>query len=157
MDEKAIEKLVEAYFSENELSDCYFINCKISNGNKIEVFIDKDGGIKFGECQKLSRNLEAIFDEKQTFGEKYTLEVSSPGVGSPLKKLRQYHNNVGRTIEVKTSEEKIKGILTSVTDESITVSYEIVVKEGKKKKKETENKNILFNNILEAKIKVSFK
>ena len=157
MDEKAIEKLVEAYFSENELNDCYFINCKISNGNKIEVFIDKDGGIKFGECQKLSRNLEAIFDEKQTFGEKYTLEVSNPGVGSPFKKLRKYNINVGRTIEVKTSEEKIKGILTSVTDESITISYEIVVKEGKKKKKETENKNILFNNILEAKIKVSFK
>jgi ribosome maturation factor RimP len=157
MDELAFEKLAETFFKENEWSSCYFINCRISNGKKIEVFIDKDGGISYGDCQKLSRYLESILDEKKPFGEDYTLDVSSPGVGSPLRKLRQYQNNIGRTIEVKTAEGKIKGSLTSVTEESIVVSYEETIKEGKKKKKVTENKNILFNNILEAKIKVSFK
>jgi len=155
MDEKGIEKLTTDFFDSNEMQVCYFVDSKIS-GSRIEVFIEKDGGINYAECQQLSRHLEAIFDEKKYFGEKYTLEVSSPGVGSPLKKLRQYQNNIGRTIEVKYEDTKLRGKLKQVDSDGIVIETEETIKEGKKKIKNIVDTTILFDQIKEAKIKVSF-
>jgi len=109
------------------------------------------------KCQKISRWLEAIFDEKKTFGETYILDVSSAGVGSPLKLLRQYPKNIGRTIEIKYGEGKsVRGILKSVVDHLISVEYESIDKEGKKNKKVRLTEEIKFEDIIESKIKISF-
>ncbi len=158
MQNNEIQGFVENYFKENNLNEFFFVDARISDGRKVEVFVDKDGGINFKECQKLSRYLEGIFDESQQFGENYILEVSSPGVGSPLKKKRQYKNNIGRNIIAKTTDSKYKGKLIDVIEEKIIIEEQVTVKVGpKKKKKEMIQHNIFFDDILEAKIKVSFK
>jgi ribosome maturation factor RimP len=93
-------------------------------------------------------------------GEKYTLDVSSPGVGKPLKFKRQYPKNVGRSLSVqlKDSDKKIEGPLHSVTDDSIIIQYEEKVKiEGTKKKElKTITHDIPFDNIKNAVVKISF-
>ncbi len=150
-----IQSLVEGYFHENEMNDCFFIDKKI-NGKKIEVFIEKDGGISFESCHKVSRFLESIFDDKLPFGDDYILEVSSPGVGTALKMPRQYINNIGRTIEVTTKDDQFKGKLTHADAEKITVSYEEKVKEGKKNVKVEIEKSVMYTDIIEAKIKIVF-
>jgi len=104
-----------------------------------------------------SRMVEAVLDEEQWLGEKYMLDVSSAGVGKPLKFTRQYVKNIGRTVEVKTHDgEKVKGVLTAANDEQIVVTYDERVKEGKKKKKITVNREISMESVKETKIKVSF-
>lgn len=155
MENTDIQQIVEKYFEESGWIECYYVNCKIS-GKKVEVFIDRDGGISFDYCQKVSRYLESIFDEELPFGEDYTLDVSSPGVGSPLKLPRQYINNIGRTIEVITDSEKFKGILTEADDVKIKVTYEEKIKEGKKNIKMQIEKSVMYTEILEAKIKIVF-
>jgi len=151
-----IEKLVDLGLRELNLSDMYLIDCRI-HGNKIEVFLDSDEGVSFLKCQKLSRWLEAIWDEKKTFGEAYTLEVSSAGVGSPLKFLRQYIKNIGRIIDIKYGEGKeVRGTLKNVVENIVFVEYETKVKEGKKNKKVTVTEEIKFEDIIESKIKISF-
>lgn len=156
MHNSEIEKLVEKGLAELEFTDTYLVDLKIKN-NKIEVFLDSDDGVSFLKCQKLSRWLEAIFDEKKTFGEMYTLEVSSAGVGSPLKLLRQYAKNIGRIIDIKYGDSKsAKGTLTRVEGNLIFVEYEIKVKEGKKNKKVIVTDEIKFEDIIESKIKISF-
>ncbi|MBK8698866.1 MAG: hypothetical protein IPN29_04745 [Saprospiraceae bacterium] len=122
----------------------------------MEVFIDRDGGISFDVCHKVSRHLESIFDVDLRYGEDYILEVSSPGVGSPLRLSRQYANNIGRNISVKTAEGKIEGKLTAADDEACTVETETTVKTEGKKKKEIVNHRINYVDIVEAKIKISF-
>lgn len=151
-----IEKLVEKGLAELEFTDTYLIDVKVKN-NKIEVFLDSDDAISFLKCQKLSRWLEAILDENKSFGENYTLEVSSAGVGSPLKFLRQYPKNIGRIIDIKHGDgQNVRGVLKKVEENLIFVEYEIKVKEGKKNKKVMQTDIIKFEDIIESKIKISF-
>jgi len=101
--------------------------------------------------------LEAILDESGAYGSNYTLDVSSPGVGSPLKLQRQYKNNIGRTIEILVGDQKLEGILKDAGEEEITVTMEVVVKEGNKKKKVLVDNLYKYAEVRSAKIKVSFK
>ena len=155
MENVDIQALVESYFHENEMNDCFFVGIKI-NGKKIEVFIDKDGGISFEICHRVSRIIESVLDEKLPFGDDYILEVSSPGVGTPLKLPRQYKNNIGRTIEVTTKDDNFKGTLVTADDDKITVTYEEKIKEGKKNVKVEIEKSVMYTDIIEGKIKIVF-
>ncbi|MCR9285793.1 MAG: ribosome maturation factor [Bacteroidetes bacterium] len=144
-------------FQEEGFQDCFLVEIKLSQHNKVEVFLECDSGLTFRKCQKISRYLESFIDEEQWLGEKYTLDVSSPGIGKPLKMNRQYRINIGRRVEVFLLEGKPQtGKLIEVDNDSITIEYEITVKEGKKKRKEMTQQNILFENIKKTVVKVSF-
>ena len=128
------------------------------NGGKLEIFMDSDSSMTFQKCQRMSRHLEAHIDEAQWLGEKYTLEVSSPGVGNPLKLKRQYVKNIGRKLEVKQVDGgKIEGILVTVDNDTISLEGKVRRKVGKKKVTEEVTSTIAFDNIKTAKVKVSFK
>ncbi len=151
-----IEAVINDFFIANEWLDCFIVEIKVKD-KLIEVFVDCDGGINLQKCHKISRAIEAYLDETQVIGEQYVLDVSSPGVGTPLKMTRQYHNNVGRNIEVNTATESVEGILKEVTDAGIMVAFTEKRKEGKKNIKVDVEKTLLFDEIKSAKIKVSFK
>jgi len=158
MSDNLIEKIhsiAEDRFKETDLEHCFIVDVSIKGsrkGSKIEVFIDGDIGVKFQDCQKLSRSIEAYLDESQIVGEKYTLNVSSPGIGRPLKFKRQYPQNVGRDIEVtKTDRKLVTGELLNVLDDKI------FVKTLATKKKDAEEHSIKFEEIISSKILISFK
>ncbi len=155
--EEKITDLLEEKFREDAFSECFLVDLKLHANNKLEVFVDSDFGITFETCQKLSRYLEQYLDEEKWLGERYTLEVSSPGVGRPLKLLRQYPNNVGRKLEVKlTDGEKRSGILKEVQESGIVLEEKIRVKDGKRNKTEIAEIEIAFGSIAEARVKVTF-
>ena len=156
MVESKIEKLLLAKFEEEEFSDCYIIEI-LQNNLKLQIFLDSDSNMDFTKCRKLSRYLEEHIDENQWMGEKYVLEVSSPGIDRPLKFPRQYKKNIGRKIEVLTNEnEKIEGKMIEATEEGIVVEYKVRIKEGKKKRTEIVKTPVTFETIKKAKIKFSF-
>ncbi|NNE25310.1 MAG: ribosome maturation factor [Saprospiraceae bacterium] len=145
-----ITEIAEARFKEEDLQDCFLVDILI-NGKKIEVFIDADKGVKFWQCQKLSRAIEAYLDESKIIGEKYTLEVSSPGVDRPLKFKRQYAQHIGRKIEVILDDDaKVSGTLKEIKGEMI------IVETPKSKKIEAQLHELRFDNIKESKILVTF-
>lgn len=153
---ETISRLVDQYLSDNELSDMFLVEVRTHN-SKIEVFLDSDEQVTFAKCRKLSRHLEEIFDEEKWYGEKYTLEVSSAGVGRPLRMPRQFMKNLGRDIEIiKTDEAKLKGTLQAADEEKIHITWQEKVKEGKKKVKVDKEEFIDYKDIDKAKIKVSF-
>jgi len=116
-----ITKVSEIRFQEEDLADCFILDI-ILKDKKVEVFADTDDGIKFWQCQKLSRAIEAYLDESQVLGEEYTIEVSSPGVDRPLKLYRQYPRNLDRQLEITLDDDKIvTGKMTAVTEEEITL------------------------------------
>ena len=156
MDIETISKLVNKYLEENKLDDYFLIDVKINN-KKIEVFIDSDGQVSFETCRKVSRHLEEVLDESKWFGESYILEVSSAGVGKPLRFPRQYVKNLGRKITIKSIDgEKFSGILTLADEKAIEIEWEEKVKEGKKKKVIKMKKTFLYPDLKEAKINISF-
>lgn len=154
--EHKIPELLEEKFQEVGFTDFFLVELKVGINNKVEVFIDSDSSVTFEKCQKISRFLESHIDEEGWLGEKYTLEVSSPGITRPLKFLRQYIKNLGRKVEVTTETGTQKGKLVAATEEMVTLENEERVKVGKKKVKQTVQTEIPMAQIAKTIVKISF-
>ncbi|NJB87050.1 ribosome maturation factor RimP [Lewinella marina] len=155
--EETITNLLETYFTtEAEFQDCFVVDVNHSN-KKLEVFVDSDSGMTFAKCQRISRYLESYLDEAKPLGEEYVLDVSSPGVDRPLKFYRQYLKNVGRTLEVTTTEgETYTGVLKAATPTEVTLEAKQRVQDGKRKKTVVEDINIASDAIKKSIVKISF-
>ena len=56
----------------------------------LRAYIDKLGGITVDDCEVVSRQFSDILDEKDYIEDAYIFEVSSPGLGRPLKKEKDF-------------------------------------------------------------------
>jgi len=152
-----IQDLLEEKFEEPDWQDCFVVDIKQHPNNKVEVFMDSDTGVTFEKCRKISRFLENIIDTEGWLGEKYTLEVSSPGVNRPLKLWRQYPKNIGRKLDIVLEDgDKKTGLLKEVHDSEIVLEEKVRIKEGKRKKTMKKETEIPFDFIKKAVVKVSF-
>ena len=144
-----ITEVIEGKLSEDGFKDCYIVEIKIDQKSRIKVFVDCDSGVPIRKCVSISRRIEHFLDETMLLGEKYVLEVSSPGIDRPLVK-RQYKKNIGRDLKVIMKEEnkKITGTLNSVDENGIVL--DVIDKKSKKKVE------INFDDIKEAKVIIKF-
>ena len=138
-------------------SDMFIVDVIVKPGNVIDVTMDGDSGINIEACTEIHRH---ILHEMDREVEDYSLEVSSPDLMKPLKVLRQYVKNIGRTVAVKlTDKSKIEGTLQSANElgvKLLTASKEVLPGEKKKTLVEKEI-TIPFTEISETKIVISFK
>ena len=113
--------------------------------NKIEVFIDSLETISISQCTTISRHLEFFLDHDDAISEKYTLEVSSPGVGSPFKVEQQYQKHIGKEVEIKLLDgSNMIGLLRELNDTTIVIDKEIPAK--KKHLKPTHEPTVIQKN-----------
>ena len=92
----------------------------------LRAYIDKPGGITVDDCETVSRAFEVKLDEEDLIPGAYILEVSSPGLGRPLKKEKDYARAVGKEIELHTykpvdKNKQFFGTLTAYDKESVTI------------------------------------
>ena len=86
---------------------------------------DSDKGVTLDDCSRVSRELETILDENPTLGERYVLEVSSPGVERPLVKRKDYERFAGKEVSIKTANaigdlgKKVEGVLRGISDRDV--------------------------------------
>ena len=105
------------------------VDLHVSKDNRINVSIDGDNGINIDDCIELSRHIEGNLDREK---EDFELNVASAGLDSPLKLLRQYKKNVGRSLKVETMDGEVKeGVLMEATDEKIVLKLELTKKQKK--------------------------
>lgn len=95
----------------------------------IRVYIDRESGVDISDCEKVSRQVSAVFDVEEPITEEYTLEVSSPGLERPLFRLEQFRKYVGSIIQLRMKKpqdgrKKFKGDLVRVDDDSIVLSVD---------------------------------
>jgi len=69
----------------------------------LRVLVDKTGGVTIGDCERMSRSLEALLDVEDPIKGPYVLEVSSPGIDRPLITQRDFENNIGRLARIVTT------------------------------------------------------
>ena len=155
--EETITNLLDTFFAtEAEFQDCFVVDVNHAN-KKLEVFVDSDSGMTFAKCQRISRYLEGYLDEAKPLGEEYVLNVSSPGVDRPLKFYRQYLKNVGRTLDVTTTDgENFTGLLKEATPTEIVLEAKRRVQEGKRKKTVVEDITVAHDAIKQSIVKISF-
>ena len=96
--ESKTEELVMPLIEENkfELVDVEYV--KEGSNWYLRVYIDKPGGINVDDCELISRALSDLLDEKDFIDEAYILEVSSPGLGRPLKKEKDFQRSLGEEV-----------------------------------------------------------
>lgn len=75
-----------------------------SEGRKLVLclYIDKTGGVTLDDCAEVSREFSAVLDAEDMVSERYVLEVSSPGLNRPLKKLADFSHSIGKLVRIKT-------------------------------------------------------
>lgn len=95
----------------------------------LRAYIDKPGGITIDDCETVSRRLSDILDEKDFIEDAYILEVSSPGLGRPLKKEKDYKRSLGEEVEIRTyrmieKQKEFTGILKGYDEGTVTIEIE---------------------------------
>ena len=148
-----VRELLEAGLQEKP--SVFLIDLTITEAFKIMVTLDGDNGVQLQDCIDISRAIEHNLDREE---QDFSLEVASFSVGSPLKLVRQYVKNIGRTLIVKLATETIEAELVAANENFITLAWE--AREPKKigKGKETVQKKleIPYSDIKEAIVTVIF-
>ena len=120
--EEMILPLVEA--QRFELVDVEYV--KEAGNWYLRVYIDKEGGITVDDCELISRAFSDLLDEADFIEDNYILEVSSPGLGRPLKKEKDYARSMGKELEIRTyrpidKQKEFYGILLAYDNNSVTI------------------------------------
>ena len=95
----------------------------------LRAYIDKEGGITVNDCEAVAREMNVLLDEKDFIPDSYTFEVSSPGLGRPLKKEKDYVRNMGKEVEIRTyrainRSKEFYGLLKAYDKDSVTIDAE---------------------------------
>ena len=93
----------------------------------LRAYIDKPGGITIDDCETVSRALSEALDREDFIPEAYIMEVSSPGLGRPLKKPKDYERNIGKDVEIRTykainNEKEFVGALKTCDKDTVTIT-----------------------------------
>jgi len=104
----------------------------------LRIMIDSLGGINVGDCERVSKAVNRYLDfrdseEASEFSDKYYLEVSSPGLETPLFTPADYVRFRGREVRIRTCElvdgrKTHVGFIADSDDSSVTLDTEQGVK-----------------------------
>ncbi|MEG1554242.1 MAG: ribosome assembly cofactor RimP [Rikenellaceae bacterium] len=156
MEKSVITEVVREFI---EGKDLFLVNVECSADNVIDVVIDSLSGVPIDTCAELNKFIESKFDRDQ---EDYELTVSSASISEPFVMVEQYKKNIGREVEVwikgEAKDIKKEGILTAVTPEDFTISYDLMVAvEGKKKRELQEfNDTISYGDVRTTRLIIKF-
>jgi ribosome maturation factor RimP len=147
---ETVEKLLKPLLE----GDIFLIEIKLKPINNIKIFLDADAGLGIEKCIKINRALYKTMEEMGLYPDgDFSLEVSSPGIGEPLKQYRQYVKNKGRDVELLTNDDrKLNGKMLDVNEDAITIE----TVEGKGKKQVIKTEDIPFSNIKQTKVQIKF-
>ena len=134
----------------------FLIDLDFSETNKISIVLDGDSGVNLQDCINVNRFLDNGLEGEEV---EFSIEVASAGLSTPLKLVRQYKKNIGRTLKVKTiSQGDVEGTVTEADEEGVTLTWSArEPKEiGKGKVAVEKTLKISYTDIKEAVVIISF-
>ncbi len=127
--EQKTEKMLAPILEENhfELVDVEYV--KEGGSWYLRAYIDKPGGITVDDCEVVNRALGDLLDQDDFIEDSYILEISSPGLGRPLKKERDFERSLGEEVEIRTyrmvnKQKEFRGILKAYDKDTVTIEME---------------------------------
>lgn len=151
--EQRVKELVQEKIADRP--DLFIVDIKLHPNGKLAILVDGDNGVGIADCVAISRHVGFHLEEENVIEQAYNLEVSSPGIDSPLQSLRQYNKNIGRSVSIKLNDgNRHEGKLLSA-DEAAVIIEEKSKEKGKKM--QLTEKSIPFDQISETKVLISFK
>ena len=127
--EQKTEALVLPIIEANnfELVDVEYV--KEAGNWYLRVYVDKEGGIAVDDCEVVSRALSDKLDVDDFIEDSYILEVSSPGLGRPLKKEKDFIRSIGKEVDIHLyksieKQKEFTGVLKSYSKDDIVLQIE---------------------------------
>ena len=95
----------------------------------LRIFLDKPNGIDIEDCQEVSTALSQRLDDEDPIPQAYSLEVSSPGLERPLKKIEDFQRFSGERVQIKTyraeaGRKKFVGVLLGLADDNVELELD---------------------------------
>jgi ribosome maturation factor RimP len=151
--EKRVRELVEEKIAEKP--NLFIVDIKLHTNGKLMILVDGDNGIGIDDVAAISRHVGFHLEEENVIETAYNLEVSSPGIDTPLTSLRQYLKNIGRNLAIKMADgTKREGKLSGITEDAIVIEEKV---KEKGKRAEIVEAVIPISKITETKVLISFK
>ena len=93
---------------------------EFSGRERFTVYIDHSTGVDHALCARVTNLLRGYLD-------RYTVDVSSPGIERPLRTPAHFRNAVGRTVTVRTADEiggrkKFRGDVVAAEDQTFSLA-----------------------------------
>lgn len=115
------------------------------HGWVLRLYIDKEDGVTIDDCATVSREISTWLDVEELIEHAYHLEVSSPGLERPLKKIKDYRRFAGRMARIKLREPINEQKVFIGTIEEVDEEKVILLADGKPV-------NCVFDNIAKARL-----
>ncbi|MBN1782105.1 ribosome maturation factor RimP [bacterium] len=110
--------------------NCELVEIRIKGGGSkpsFQIFIDRDTGVSIDDCTRVTKQLTELLDTEFPEIQQYRLEVSSPGTDRPLKDVRDFRKNIGRSVNVyffeNEHERSVEGKLCGADQDKIIIEY----------------------------------
>jgi len=92
----------------------------------LRLYIDKEGGVNVDDCSTVSRQISALIDVEDPVSGQFNLEISSPGVDRPLRRLVDFQRFAGSLVKLKTvmpleGQRNFKGRLLEASEETVVI------------------------------------
>lgn len=120
--EDKIEKVIQS--TQCDLYDIAFLKENDTDILRISI-LAKDGNTTLDKCQEVSELLSPLLDVYDFMKDKYTLEVSSPGIERVLRNERNFRLSIGEEVQVKTeSKDEFKAIIKEASEDGVVFKIE---------------------------------
>ena len=95
------------------------------NHARLQIRIDRPGGVTVDDCASVSRGLEAWLDDTELLGPHYVLEVSSPGIERPIRWAEHWRRFVGEDVKVRLAGVgRVRATILGVQSDRVTLKLE---------------------------------
>ena len=104
---------------EQDLPGVEVLAVEFGGPERFTVFIDHPRGVDHALCERVTNLLRGYLD-------RYTVDVSSPGVERPLRKPAHFRNVLGRKVSLRTEQEvggrkRFKGTVLAADDRGLAI------------------------------------
>jgi len=84
---------------------------ELTGKERFRVYVDHPSGVDHDLCARVTNVLRPYLDE-------YSVEVSSPGFDRPLRTRAHFERAVGRKVQLKTADRRLRGEVVSASERS---------------------------------------
>ena len=99
-----VREIAEVYLGEHGIELIDIVFRREGSGLVLRIVADTASGITVSECAGFNNFLSEVLDREEVIQDRYTLEVSSPGLDRPIKTDRDFERSMGKELEFTTFE-----------------------------------------------------
>jgi len=95
-------------------------------GRVLSVILDADDPVEADVVERVSKDLSRALDQADPLQGRYTLEVTTPGLGRPLQSARDFRRQRGHEVSIVRggAASSVQGVVLDADDQAVTLDVD---------------------------------